>query len=110
MVEHTASGLDSTFAALAHPTRRDLLRRLASGEATVSELATPYDVSLAAVSKHLQVLERAGLVNRDVQGRQHILSLQAAPMRDAVAWLVHYREFWDRSLDALEDLVEAENR
>lgn len=110
MVERTAPGLDSTFAALAHPTRRDLLRRLASGEATVSELAAPYDVSLAAVSKHLQVLEQAGLVRREVQGRQHHLSLQAAPMREAAAWLAHYREFWDRSLDALEGLVEAEDK
>ncbi len=106
MVEQTARRLDVTFAALAHPTRRDLLRRLAAAEATVTELAAPYDISLAAVSKHLQVLEGAGLLRRRVEGRQHRLSLEAGPMREAAEWLAHYRGFWEDSLDALEALVE----
>lgn len=106
MVEQKNRTLDDTFTALAHPTRRDLLRRLGAGEATVSELAEPYPVSLAAVSKHLHVLEEAGLVQRRVEGRRHLLSLRARPMRAAAAWLVQYRRFWDRSLDALEALAE----
>lgn len=105
MVEKTDVNLDDTFSALAHPTRRDLLRRLAAGEATVSDLAAPYSVSLAAVSKHIQVLEAAGLVRRRVRGRQHHLSLQAGPMREATAWLIEYRAFWSRSLDALEAMA-----
>lgn len=105
MVERQAHSLDDTFAALAHPTRRDLLRRLAQGEATVSELAAPYEVSLAAVSRHLQVLEQAGLLRRRVEGREHRLSLEAEPMRTAAVWLTNYRRFWQESLDALETLA-----
>ncbi len=105
MVERKSVGLDDTFAALAHPTRRDLLRRLVEGEATVTELAEPYPVSLAAISKHLRVLEEAGLLERRVVGRRHLLSLRAPPMRAAAEWLDQYRRFWDRSLDALEDLA-----
>lgn len=108
MVENNDVTLDDTFSALAHPTRRDLLRRLAEGEATVTDLAAPYSVSLAAVSKHLQVLEEAGLLRRRVSGRQHYLSLQAAPMRAAAAWLVQYQAFWARSLDALEAIAREE--
>lgn len=110
MVEQTTRRLDATFSALAHPTRRDLLRRLAAGEATVTELAAPYEISLAAVSKHLQILEGAGLLRRRVEGREHRLSLEAGPMRDAAAWLAHYRRFWEESLDALEALVREEGR
>lgn len=110
MVEQTRRRLDDTFSALAHPTRRDLLRRLAAGEATVTELAAPYEISLAAVSKHLQILEGAGLLRRRVEGREHRLSLEAGPMRDAAAWLAHYRRFWEESLDALEALVREEGR
>lgn len=106
MVEQTATELDLTFSALAHPTRRDLLRRLASGEATVTELAAPYEISLAAVSKHLQVLEGAGLLRRRVEGREHRLSLEAAPMRQAAVWLARYQRFWEDSLDALQALLE----
>jgi DNA-binding transcriptional ArsR family regulator len=105
MVEHSAFALDETFAALSNPTRRSLLQRLAAGEATVTELATPYPISLAAVSKHLQVLERAGLVQRRVQGRVHHLSIQADPMLEAARWLVYFHRFWELSLDALEALA-----
>lgn len=106
MVEYTEQELDETFAALAHPTRRDMVRRLGQGAATVSELAEPYHVSLAAISKHIQVLERAGLAQRRVSGRVHTISLNAAPLRSAAEWLAYQREFWADSLDALEGLVE----
>jgi len=105
MVERSAPRLNETFAALAHPTRRSLLERLATGEATVTELAAPYSISLAAVSKHLQVLEQAGLVKRRVDGREHYISLRARPMREATRWLARYRRFWTKSLDALEALA-----
>jgi DNA-binding transcriptional ArsR family regulator len=105
MVERLAPRLNHTFAALAHPTRRSLLERLATGEATVTELAAPYSISLAAVSKHLQVLEQAGLVKRRVEGRVHHLSLRARPMQEATRWLVQYRRFWNLSLDALAALA-----
>jgi DNA-binding transcriptional ArsR family regulator len=78
---------------------------LATGEATVTELAAPYSISLAAVSKHLQVLEQAGLVKRRVEGRVHHLSLRARPMQEATRWLVQYRRFWNLSLDALAALA-----
>lgn len=105
MVEYPVLSLDNTFGALSDPTRRALLARLVEGEATVSELAAPYPVSLAAVSKHLQVLERAGLIRRRIEGRSHYIALEAAPMIDALAWLAAYREFWDDSLTALTDLL-----
>jgi len=105
MVERLAPRLNDTFAALAHPTRRSLLERLATGEATVTELAAPYSISLAAVSKHLQVLEQAGLVKRRIEGRVHHLSLRARPMQEATRWLVRYRRFWKLSLDALAALA-----
>jgi DNA-binding transcriptional ArsR family regulator len=105
MVERSAPRLNATFAALAHPTRRSLLERLAAGEATVTELADPYSISLAAVSKHLQVLEQAGLVKRRVEGRVHHLALRARPMQEATRWLARYRRFWKMSLDALEALA-----
>lgn len=106
MVEYREQDLDGTFAALAHPTRRDLVLRLGQGAATVSELAEPYDVSLAAVSKHIQVLEKAGLARREVHGRVHTISLNAGPLRSAADWLAYQREFWVDSLDALADLVD----
>jgi DNA-binding transcriptional ArsR family regulator len=109
MVEYQAPSLERTFAALANPTRRRLINRLAEGESTVTELARPFDMSLAAVSKHLYVLEEAGLVHRRVEGRQHHLSLNAAPMATAQAWLSRYQSFWDESLDALAELVEDED-
>lgn len=108
MVERSDAALDTTFRALSDPTRRSLLAQLAQGEASVTELADPYDASLAAISKHLQVLERAGLVQRRVDGRRHYLSLQAAPLLEALTWLAAYREFWDESLNSLADLLSGE--
>ena len=94
--------LDHVFGALADPTRRALLDRLAGGEATVGELARPFAMSRPAVSKHLRVLERAGLVERRVNGRVHHLSLSAEPLRAAAEWTADYRDFWTARLDALE--------
>jgi DNA-binding transcriptional ArsR family regulator len=102
MVEHNTSDLDRVFAALSDPTRRDLVRRLCISPATVSELAQPIDMSLNAVSKHLKVLEKAGLVRREVQGRVHHLYLNPAPLAAAESWVNQYRQFWDARLDSLE--------
>jgi DNA-binding transcriptional ArsR family regulator len=97
-----ADTLSATFSALADPTRRAILARLVSGEASVTELAEPFDISLPAVSKHLKVLERAGLIarNRDAQWRR--CRLDAAPLRDVSDWLDDYREFWEQRFDRLE--------
>jgi DNA-binding transcriptional ArsR family regulator len=94
--------LDSTFAALADATRRDILRRLSREELTVSDLANPYQMSLNAVSKHLKVLEGAELIRRRVQGRTHHISLRAQPLAHATEWLELYRVFWEGRLDALD--------
>ncbi len=104
MVERTAP-LDRTFSALSDPTRRAILARLRSGTATVGELADPFDMSLNAVSKHVRVLERAGLIEREVQGREHHCRLRAEPLRAAAGWTVDYREFWAGRLDALGDFL-----
>ena len=98
--------LDSTFAALSHATRRGILARLAMGEASVTELAQPYDMSLPAVSKHLRVLESAGLVARSKNGRVHRCRLEAAPMKSAAAWIEYYRQFWETQLDSLQRYLE----
>jgi DNA-binding transcriptional ArsR family regulator len=98
--------LDSTFAALSDATRRGILARLASGEASVTELAKPYDISLPAVSKHLRVLESAGLVARSKDGRVHRCRLEAAPMKSAADWIAHYRQFWEAQLDSLQRYLE----
>lgn len=97
-----ADPLSATLSALADPTRRGILARLATGEATVKELAEPYDMSLAAVSKHLKVLEHAGLISRGRDAQYRPCRLEAAPMRDVAGWLESYRKFWDESLDRLE--------
>ena len=97
--------LSGTFAALADPTRRAILARLSMGETTVKELAEPFRMSLPAVSKHLKVLERAGLVARGRKAQWRPCRLEAAPLRDAADWLEHYRRFWDESLDRLEDYL-----
>ena len=94
--------LDVTFAALADPTRRAILARLALGETSVSELAEPFAMSLPAVSKHLKVLERAGLITRGREAQWRPCRLEADPLRDAADWLEHYRRFWEQSLDRLE--------
>jgi len=97
--------LDTTFAALADPTRRAILARLASGEASVTELAEPFTMSLPAISKHLKVLERAGLIARGREAQWRPCRLEAAPLEQAADWLEHYRRFWDQSLDRLEDYL-----
>jgi len=98
--------LSQTFAALADPTRRAILARLASGEATVGELAEPFDMSLPAVSKHLKVLERAGLVTRGREAQWRPCKLEAGPLKDATGWLERYRQFWEQSLDRLESYLD----
>ncbi len=97
--------LSTTFAALADPTRRAILARLASGEASVTELAEPFEMSLPAVSKHLKVLERAGLIARGRAAQWRPCRLEAGPLRDAADWLEHYRRFWEQSLDRLDDYL-----
>lgn len=107
MVNYSEAPLDSTFAALSDATRRGILARLASGgETSVSELATPYKMSLPAVSKHLRVLENAGLVSRQKDGRVHRCRLLAEPMKDAASWIEHYRVFWEAQLDSLARYLE----
>jgi DNA-binding transcriptional ArsR family regulator len=102
MVEYNSKVLDRTFGALADPTRRRILAQLAEGEECVTELARPHAMSLAAVSKHLIVLEKAGLVKRRRDGRVHSLALEAEPMQEAQAWLNRYRKFWEGNLDQFE--------
>lgn len=102
--------LNATFTALADPTRRDILSRLASGELTVSDLAEPYAMSLNAVSKHLKVLEGASLIRRRVEGRTHHISLHAEPLGRATEWLEFYRAFWEGRLDALETFLANKKR
>jgi DNA-binding transcriptional ArsR family regulator len=97
--------LDSTFAALADPTRRAILARLSSGEATLTELAEPFEMTLPAVSKHLKVLERAGLVSRGRVAQSRPCRLEAAPLREAAGWVVQYRRFWEESFDRLDDYL-----
>lgn len=96
--------MDAVFHALAHDARRAMIRRLAHGELTVGELAEPLAMSLAAASKHVHVLERAGLLHRTVDGRRHVCRLRAAPLARADAWLRWYEPFWAGRLDALEHL------
>src|SRR6516162_2204247 len=97
--------LSMTFAALADPTRRAILARLALGETSVTELAEPFDISLPAVSKHLKVLERAGLVARGREAQWRPRRLEAAPLREIADWVEHYRRFWEASLDRLDDYL-----
>ena len=94
--------LSNTFAALADPTRRAILARLASGEASVTELAEPFEMSIPAVSKHLKVLERAGLIARSREAQWRPCRLDAAPLKDVAGWIEHYRRFWDESFDRLD--------
>ena len=94
-----------TFAALADPTRRAILGRLALGETSVSELAAPFKMSLPGISKHLKVLERAGLIARGREAQWRPCRLQAAPLKDASAWIDQYRKFWEESFDRLEDYL-----
>jgi DNA-binding transcriptional ArsR family regulator len=105
MVKYSKGSLDHTFAALADPTRRRILANLAEGERCVTDLARPHQMSLPAVSKHLRVLEKAGLIRRHRDGRVHRLKLNAAPMQRAQQWIEEYRRFWEESLDRLEEYL-----
>ena len=98
--------LDATFAALADPTRRAILARLASGEASVNELGRPFDMSQPAISKHLKVLESAGLIERGRDAQRRPCRLAPRPLADATAWLERYRRFWEASFDRLDSLLE----
>ncbi len=100
--EDTTEHLDRTFQALGDPTRRAILARLREGSATIGTLAEPFDISFAAVSKHVGVLERAGLLRREVHGREHHCHLEAEPLQAANAYIDAYRAFWEERLDALE--------
>jgi DNA-binding transcriptional ArsR family regulator len=97
--------LSATFAALADPTRRAILARLAAGEASVTTLAEPFDMSLPAISKHLKVLQRAGLVARSRAAQWRPCRLEAGPLKDAADWLERYRQFWDQSFDRLDEYL-----
>lgn len=107
---NTQDSLSITFAALADPTRRAILTRLARGDATVGELGEPFDISAPAISKHLRVLEGAGLIEREVDARWRICRLRAEPMHDAHDWLEAYRRHWEESLDRLVEFVEQTHR
>jgi DNA-binding transcriptional ArsR family regulator len=109
MVEDRAAALDGVFHALADPTRRAMLRRLVGGERSIGELALPFAMTFAAASKHVKVLETAGLVRREVQGRRHVCRLETAPMATADAWLEFYRHFWRERLDDLAAALAAED-
>ncbi len=102
MVNYRPQPLDLTFGALAHPIRRGILARLSAGEATVAELAKPYKVSAPAISKHVRILEEAGLLSRKKRGREHHCRLEPRRMRDAEAWIEEQRSLWNHRLDALE--------
>jgi len=102
MVEYLDAGLDSAFHALSHPIRRAILAGLADRSATILEIADQFEISLNGVSKHVKVLEQAGLIQRHIQGRTHHCSLDAMRLREAGAWIDAYRPYWERRLDALE--------
>ena len=102
----TPARLDATFAALSDPTRRAILARLAQGEASVMELAAPFAMSQPAISKHLKVLERAGLISRGRDAQRRPCRLEAEPLRDVNTWIEGYREFWEASFDALDGVLE----
>jgi DNA-binding transcriptional ArsR family regulator len=110
MVELQTSELDSVFHALGDPTRRQMLRHLAGGERTVSQLAEPFAMSLAAASKHIKALENAGLIRREVRGRRHLCRLAPGPLASAHAWLAFYERFWTGRLDVLERLLREEDQ
>ncbi|WP_314147536.1 metalloregulator ArsR/SmtB family transcription factor [uncultured Leifsonia sp.] len=105
MGEYQATTLDRVFGAISDPTRREILNRLAAGDERVTDVASTFTISLNSVSKHVRVLEQAGLVTRSIQGRNHVLSLNADPMSEAAAWLDHYRAFWTDRLAALDRFV-----
>ena len=102
MVNYQSGDLDALFSALGHPTRRAILAQLSLGDASVNELAAPYQMPLPAVSKHLRVLEGAGLLHKSKQGRVVRCRLNGAPLKSAMAWIEHYSAFWEGRFDALE--------
>jgi DNA-binding transcriptional ArsR family regulator len=104
MVDSAATAMNEVFHALSHDARRAMLTRLASGDRTIGELAEPFSMSLEGASKHVRVLERAGLVRRTVEGRRHVCRLDARPLSSAADWLRFYERFWTARLDALEHL------
>ena len=107
MVNDSSQRLDTVFLALSDPTRRAILERLAHGEASGTELARPFPISVPAISKHLHVLENAALIVRRKQGRVHRFRLAVRPMREAATWLDQYRQYWETQFDALTDYLEA---
>ena len=109
MVNKSTTELDQIFGALADPTRRAIIARLAEGEATVSDLSRPFEMSLPAVSKHLGILERARLINRRSRGRERLCSLNPQTLSNAHAWLGFYEQFWNKRLDALEQLLTSDS-
>src|SRR2546426_12627784 len=110
MVKYSSNTLDRTFAALADPTRRRILAHLARGDKCVTHLARPHAMSLPAVSKHLRVLEKAGLLRRRRYGRIHEMQLEAKPLKQAAQWVEEYRKFWEASLDRLAEYLEKANK
>jgi DNA-binding transcriptional ArsR family regulator len=110
MVNYSDAVLDATFGALADPTRRAILARLADGEASVGELAQPFEMSLPAVSKHLRVLENAGLIGRRKDGRVRRCNLDAGPLREAADWISTYRKFWEERFDSLARYLEQQRQ
>jgi DNA-binding transcriptional ArsR family regulator len=104
-MQATAERLDATFAALADPTRRAILARLAGGEASVTELAAPFDMSLPAISKHLKVLEKAGLIARGRDAQWRPCRLRAGPLKEVSDWVAHYKRFWEESFDRLDEYL-----
>ncbi len=106
MVNYTVPRLDATFGALADPTRRAILERLSIGESTVTSLAEPFNVSLPAISKQLRVLERAGLLTQEKDGRVRRCRLEAGPMKEAAEWIARYRRFWEAQLDSLASYLD----
>src|SRR5437660_11496581 len=110
MVKYQSRSLNRTFAALADPTRRRILTHLSQGDRCVTDLARPHAMSLPAVSKHLRVLEKAGLLRRRRYGRVHEMRLEAKPLKQAAQWVEEYRKFWEGSLDRLADYLEKTNK
>jgi DNA-binding transcriptional ArsR family regulator len=110
MGEYKSGQLDGIFNALCDPTRRAILARLTDTDARVTDIAAQFPISLNSISKHIRMLERAGLVRREISGRDHLLSLNAAPLSEAAQWIEHYRRFWEGRLAALEKYVTSKKR
>ena len=109
MGEYQSARLDGIFNALCDPTRRAILARLTDTDARVTEIAGDFPISLNSISKHIRMLERAGLLRRSIVGRDHVLSLNAAPLADAMAWIERYRRFWEGRLAALDEYITKKN-